>query len=68
MAGHNAAHALWDEEDVTAPPRRTVVVTGQRPAPRRRAPAERVGGNPDRVAMWAFLSGLFLVLVALVTG
>jgi hypothetical protein len=48
--------------------RRTVVITGQRPAPRRRPAAERVSGNPDRIAMWAFVFGLFLVFVATVTA
>ena len=50
------------------PGRRTVVITGQRPEPRRRAPAERVGPRPDRIAMWAFVFGLFLVLVATATA
>jgi hypothetical protein len=49
--------------------RRTVVITGQRPAPRRRRPqAQQVGGHPDRIAMWAFLFGIFLVVVAMATG
>jgi hypothetical protein len=50
--------------------RRTVTITGQRAAPPRRRPdtAGRVGPRPDRIAMWAFLMGLFLVLVATATA
>jgi hypothetical protein len=58
--------------------RRTVVIEG-RPGPahrlaqieRRRPPrrsVERFGTRPDRVAMWAFLFGVLLVLVALATS
>ncbi len=58
-------------------PRRTVQITGhpgRRPdsprlveIDRRRAarrPVERVGPRPDRLAMWAVMLGLFLILVA----
>jgi hypothetical protein len=51
--------------------RRTVAITGQRaaPAPRRRpAAATRVGPRPDRIAMWAFVMGIFLVFVATATA
>lgn len=50
--------------------RRTVTITGQRSAPPRRRPepASRVGPRPDRIAMWAFLMGLFLVFVATATA
>ena len=50
--------------------RRTVTITGQRPAPPRRRPdpATRVGPRPDRIAMWAFLMGIFLVGVATATA
>ena len=50
--------------------RRTVRITGQpTPVRRRRSPAqEQIAARPDRVALWAFLLGLFLVLVALVTA
>ena len=46
--------------------RRTVVITGNpMPARRRRSPKqEQIVARPDRVALWAFLLGLFLVLVA----
>ena len=49
--------------------RRTVVITGQRAAPRRRPDAAtRVGPRPDRIAGWAFFMGLFLVGVATATA
>jgi hypothetical protein len=57
----------------TAPERRTVIIQGRpedryRPTPsaRRRQPPphQRVGFQPDRVAMWAVLLGLVLLLVA----
>jgi hypothetical protein len=50
--------------------RRTVVITGQRPAAPRRRPdtAARIGPRPDRIAGWAFFLGLFLVAVATATA
>ena len=50
--------------------RRTVAITGQQaPAPRRRPDtASRVGPRPDRIAMWAFVMGIFLVFVATATA
>ncbi len=51
--------------------RRTVAITGQRaaPAPRRRPDtASRVGPRPDRIAMWAFVMGIFLMGVATATA
>ena len=51
--------------------RRTVEITGQRPAPaprRRPDAASRVGPRPDRIAMWAFFMGIFLVGVATATA
>ena len=33
-----------------------------------RRPVERVGARPDRVAMWALLMGLMLILVAIGTA
>jgi hypothetical protein len=49
--------------------RRTVTIRGQaaRPVQRRRptrSPYERAGSRPDRVAMWAVLLGVLLILVA----
>jgi hypothetical protein len=45
--------------------RRTVTITGQ-PTPARRRPSlvEAQMAQPDRIALWAFLLGLFLVAVA----
>jgi hypothetical protein len=53
--------------------RRTVVIRGQvaerRTGPvRPRRTATRAIANPDRVAMWAVLLGLLLVVVAATTG
>ena len=48
-----------------APERRTITITGQpTPARRRYNVAERQLAQPDRVALWAFFLGLFLVAVA----
>jgi hypothetical protein len=49
--------------------RHTVVITG-RPHPVRRRSATRaqIVARPDRVALWAFLLGLMLVLVAAATA
>jgi hypothetical protein len=46
--------------------RRTITITGQAaPAPRRRPSlVESQLAQPDRIALWAFLLGLFLVVVA----
>ena len=44
---------------------RSVEIDRRRP-PRRAV--ERVGARPDRVAMWALLMGLLLILVALGTA
>jgi hypothetical protein len=51
------------------PGRRTVTIRGQvaaRPAPRRarRDPYDRVGSRPDRIAMWAVVLCVLLILVA----
>jgi hypothetical protein len=64
-----------------APDRRTIEIRGRTvpapPVPRtvdldRRRPQrraiERVGARPDRVAMWALLMGLLLILVAIGTA
>jgi hypothetical protein len=53
--------------------RRTVVVTG-RPDPepprrrRRSATSTRLSARPDRVALWAFILGLFLVFMSVATA
>ena len=45
--------------------RRTITITGQpTPARRRRSVIESQVAQPDRIALWAFLLGLFLVAVA----
>ena len=45
--------------------RRTITITGQPgPARRRRSVVEAQIAEPDRIALWAFLLGLFLVAVA----
>jgi hypothetical protein len=54
-----------------SPGRRTVKITGHPtpPRPRRRSAAQRqLVAQPDRVALWAFLLGLFLVFVAAATA
>jgi len=50
-----------------SPERRTVVIRGQVAPARRRPPRrahERVGPRPDRIALWAVLLGVFLIVVA----
>ena len=50
--------------------RRTVTITGNPvPARRRPSPAQaQITARPDRVALWAFVLGLFLVVVAAATA
>ncbi len=50
--------------------RRTVKITGQPfPARRRRTVTEpRIRTRPDRIALWAFFLGLFLVFIAVATA
>jgi hypothetical protein len=51
------------------PGRRTVQITGRPTPPRRRsARQEQIVARPDRVALWAFLLGLFLILMAIATA
>jgi hypothetical protein len=56
---------------VPMPQRRTVTITGQ-PGParssRREIAQRQLVAQPDRVAFWAFLLGLFLVAVAAATA
>ena len=50
--------------------RRTVKITGQ-PLPPRRRPSptqSQIQARPDRIALWAFLLGLFLVFMAVATA
>jgi hypothetical protein len=51
--------------------RRTVVITGQPVPARRRRPsasAQQIQARPDRIALYAFLLGLFLVFMAVATA
>jgi hypothetical protein len=50
--------------------RRTVRITGQPTPPRRRrsTTANQIQARPDRIALWAFTLGLFLVFMAVVTA
>jgi hypothetical protein len=52
--------------------RRTITITGHPGGPpprRRRSPTQQqIVARPDRVALWAFLLGLFLVVVAAATA
>ncbi len=50
--------------------RRTVTITGHPVPPRRRpSPAQsQLQARPDRIALWAFLLGLFLVFMAVATA
>ena len=50
--------------------RRTVVITGNPVPPRRRRPvaAQQIQARPDRIALWAFLLGLFMIFVAVATA
>jgi hypothetical protein len=66
-----------DPAPVTATPtpvpapgeRRTVRISGQPTAPRRRpAASSRVVSAPDRLALYAVLLGLFLIFMAVVTA
>lgn len=51
---------------VPAPPVPRAVELDRRRPPRR--PVERVGARPDRLAMWALLMGIVLILVAVGTA
>ena len=61
---------LVDPDEEPRAERRTIVITGQpTPAPRRQSAAERhIAARPDRVALWAFLLGLFMVFMAAATA
>ncbi len=50
--------------------RRTVKITGQpvRARPRRSSAAAQIQARPDRIVLWAFLLGLFLVFMAVATA
>ena len=61
---------LVEEEAPPRSERRTVTITGNPGRlPRRRSPTQaQIVARPDRVALWAFLLGLFLVVVAAATA
>ncbi len=63
-------------DDLGSPPvyaengRRVVRITGQ-PVPARRRPSRtqsRIEARPDRIVLWAFLLGLFMVFMAVATA
>lgn len=75
------AHGVPRQRGTGAPGRQTIEIRGRTvPAPvlprsqdveRRRPPrraVERLGARPDRMAMWALLMGLALILVAIGTA
>jgi hypothetical protein len=70
----DGAERRRDDED--RPPvyaengRRTITITGHTVPPRRRpSPAQsHIQARPDRIALWAFLLGLFLVFMAVATA
>jgi len=66
-ASQPARRMRWEEEPRG---RRTVRITGQPTRARRRPlPAgEQISSRPDRVALWAVMLGLFLVLMAAATA
>jgi hypothetical protein len=63
-ATHDAPRR-YEQSDADAGGRRTITITGHPvPARRRRSVVENQLAQPDRIALWAFLLGLFLVAVA----
>jgi hypothetical protein len=52
-------------DSVPAPRPRVVAIQRRRPA---RPVTERMSARPDRIALWAFLMGLFLVLVTVLSA
>jgi hypothetical protein len=70
VAGESSGPTAPPPPSVPDPSRRTVLITGQTVPPRRRRSrtAAQVAAQPDRVALWAFLLGLFLLLMAVATA
>jgi hypothetical protein len=58
------------EPGAPVPNRRTVQITGHPTPPRRRSSArqQQIVARPDRVALYAVLLGLFMVLMAFATA
>jgi hypothetical protein len=67
-APHGASRRFQRDGDADSDPpvaeRRTITITGRPGPPRRRSVVESQLAQPDRIALWAFLLGLFLVAVA----
>ena len=68
---HQDGHDGEPAQVVAMPERRTVTITGN-PGPasgsRREIAQRQLAAQPDRVAFWAFVLGLFLVAVAAATA
>jgi hypothetical protein len=64
---HEASEDELGSIVVDGPWGRAQPATPARRRPRRRA-IERVGSRPDRLALWAFIGGLSLVIIALATA
>jgi hypothetical protein len=67
---HRRADGLVAPRSGYQPGRRTVEITGQ-PQPPRRRPSSTTAAmvaRPDRVALWAFMLAMFLVLMAIATA
>ena len=63
------SHRRGDTAVGYQPGRRTVEITGQAAAPRRRSQTQAAFvARPDRTALWAFLLALFLVVMAVATA
>jgi hypothetical protein len=66
---HRRADAPQSHVRGAQPGRRTVEITGQSAAPRRRSQTQAAFvARPDRTAQWAFLFALFLLVMALATA
>jgi hypothetical protein len=64
---HEAGEEELGSIVVDGPWVRAQPATPARRRPRRRA-IERIGPRPDRLALWAFIAGLSLVIIALATA
>jgi hypothetical protein len=67
-ATHRASRRFQRDGDADSEPRvaerRIITIIGRPGPPRRRSVVESQLAQPDRIALWAFLLGLFLVAVA----
>jgi hypothetical protein len=65
-ATHSAPRRFERTASALAPAaeRRTITITGRPTPARRRSLMDSQMAQPDRIALWAFLLGLFLVAVA----